>query len=69
MRIYNAVLQLPLSIFKDKAHAKSILVMQKHGEQGRKRLNRLLLAQVCRHSHNQDAMLNMTAKLDSWFHS
>ncbi|WP_457982439.1 class I SAM-dependent methyltransferase [Bacillus paralicheniformis] len=61
----NAVLQLPLSIFKDEAHAKSILVLQKHGEQA-KAPKQVLLAQVPSFA-NQDAMLKMTAKLDNWF--
>ncbi|MGN9864229.1 class I SAM-dependent methyltransferase [Bacillus swezeyi] len=60
----NAVLQLPLSIFKDEAHAKSILVLQKQGEQA-KAPKQVLLAQVPSFS-NKEAMLKMTAKLDNW---
>ncbi|MFN2747645.1 MULTISPECIES: class I SAM-dependent methyltransferase [unclassified Bacillus (in: firmicutes)] len=60
----NAVLQLPSSIFKDEAHAKSILILQKHGEQAIAP-KQVLLAQIPSFS-NQEAMLNMTAKLDNW---
>ncbi|MEC3605574.1 class I SAM-dependent methyltransferase [Bacillus glycinifermentans] len=61
----NAVLQLPLSIFKDEAHAKSILVLQKQGE-GAKSPKHVLLAELPSFS-NKEAMLKMTAKLDNWF--
>ena len=33
MYTYKAILQLPESIFKNKQNAKSILIMQKQGEQ------------------------------------
>ncbi|MCY8564185.1 class I SAM-dependent methyltransferase [Bacillus sonorensis] len=63
----NAVLQLPLSIFKDEAHAKSILVLQKQGE-GAKAPKQVLLAELPSFS-NKEAMLKMAAKLDNWFKS
>ncbi|MDA1477610.1 class I SAM-dependent methyltransferase [Bacillus changyiensis] len=61
----NALLQLPLSIFKDKENAKSILVMQKHDEKV-KAPNQVLLAELPSFS-NQQAMLEMTVKIDHWF--
>ncbi|ASB62027.1 hypothetical protein SC22_07115 [Bacillus sp. A053] len=61
----NALLQLPKSIFKDDAHAKSILVLQKQGEKT-KAPGQILLANLPSFS-NQKAMLDMMAQFDEWF--
>ncbi|MBJ7897336.1 SAM-dependent methyltransferase [Bacillus atrophaeus] len=61
----NALLQLPQSLFKDEAHAKSILVLQKQGDQT-KPPKQMLLANLPSFA-NQPAMLEMMAKLDTWF--
>ncbi|MBT2574102.1 class I SAM-dependent methyltransferase [Bacillus sp. ISL-51] len=61
----NALLQLPASMFKDEAQAKSILILQKKGETA-KPPKQALLASLPSFA-NQQAMRDMMAKLDQWF--
>ncbi|MGE6628892.1 class I SAM-dependent methyltransferase [Bacillus sp. NPDC077027] len=61
----NALIQLPVSLFKDKKHAKSLFVMQKKAE-GLKAPNRMLFANLPSFS-NKEAMVGVMRKLDQWF--
>ncbi|ASB66564.1 Site-specific DNA-methyltransferase (adenine-specific) [Bacillus velezensis] len=60
----NALLQLPATMFKDEAQAKSILILQKKGEDA-KPPKQALLANLPSFA-NQLAMREMMAKLDQW---
>ncbi|AWM45131.1 class I SAM-dependent methyltransferase [Bacillus velezensis] len=60
----NALLQLPATMFKDEAQAKSILILQKKGEDT-KPPKQALLANLPSFA-NQQAMREMMAKLDQW---
>jgi len=61
----QSVLQLPLTMFKNESHAKSILILQKKAEdiQAPKQV---LLAELPRFS-NKDAIKKNIAKIDAWF--
>lgn len=59
------VIQLPKTAFQSKKNTKSILILQKKGEQT-KNIKQPLLAQLPSFSHT-DAMENILTKIDAWF--
>ncbi|PCK20517.1 SAM-dependent methyltransferase [Bacillus pumilus] len=61
----NALIQLPVSMFKDKKHAKSLFVMQKKKE-GLEAPKRMLFANLPSFSQ-KEAMVGVMRKLDQWF--
>ncbi|MBY6035186.1 class I SAM-dependent methyltransferase [Fictibacillus nanhaiensis] len=60
-----SLLQLPDNLFKSTAHAKSILIIQKNGEQARKP-KQAMLAQLPSFS-NKSGLANVMEQMDQWF--
>jgi site-specific DNA-methyltransferase (adenine-specific) len=63
--VIQGILQLPLSMFKKEQHAKSILILQKQG-QNVKLPKQALLAELPSFS-NMKAMEGMVSRIDQWF--
>ncbi|MDQ0231042.1 class I SAM-dependent methyltransferase [Metabacillus malikii] len=63
--IIQGFIQLPLSLFKDEKHGKSILILQKRGSES-KQPKQALLAQLPKFS-NITAMNAMMKQIDQWF--
>lgn len=63
--IIQGLLQLPLTMFKNEKHAKSIFLLQKKGE-GVKPPSQALLAKLPSFSKRQ-GMENMIGQIDAWF--
>lgn len=63
--IILGLLQLPLSMFKNDKHAKSIFILQKKGE-GIQNPKQALLAELPSFS-NKQALSGMVQRIDSWF--
>lgn len=61
----QGILQLPLSMFKQERHAKSIFILQKNGN-GVRPPSQALLASLPSFS-NQQAMQNIVTQIDDWF--
>ncbi len=63
--IIQGFIQLPLSLFKDERHGKSILILQKNGIES-KRPKQALLAKLPKFS-NKAAMNSIMKQIDEWF--
>ena len=63
--IIQGFIKLPLSLFKDERHGKSILILQKKGPEA-KAPKQAILAELPKFS-NVDAMNSMMKQIDQWF--
>ncbi|MBO1514218.1 class I SAM-dependent methyltransferase [Metabacillus bambusae] len=65
MAIIQGFIQLPLSLFKDERHGKSILILQKKGENSTPP-KQAILAELPKFS-NKEAMNSIMKQIDQWF--
>ncbi|OAS88781.1 MULTISPECIES: class I SAM-dependent methyltransferase [Metabacillus] len=65
MAIIQGFIQLPLSLFKDEKHGKSILILQKKGENSTPP-KQAILAELPKFS-NKEAMNSIMKQIDQWF--
>lgn len=63
--IIQGFIKLPLSLFKDERHGKSILILQKKGEKATQP-KQAILAELPKFS-NKEAMNSIMKQIDKWF--